>query len=98
MNIIPARKTDARAESRMIMTDPALRGLVGVMEALREKHREMPLQLAHTLLAVAARPGITPAELVAAVGISQSAMSRNLQALGDGSSRGLEGWGWSRRS
>lgn len=93
MNTGTSRRSDARAEARMIMTDPALRGLIGVMETFREKHREMPLQMAQTLLEVAARPGITPNELITAVGISQSAMSRNLQTLGDGSSKGAVGMG-----
>lgn len=93
MTAAKPKRPSRQAEERQIMVDPALSGLMGVVGALREKHREMPLQLAHTLFLVASRPGISLGELGAAVGISQSSTSRNLQALGDGSSTGIVGMG-----
>lgn len=81
------KRPSRQAEERRIMADPALRGLMGVIEALRD----MPPQMARTLFLVAARPGISLGELGVAVGSPQSTTSRNLQALGDGSSRGAVG-------
>ncbi len=56
--------------------------LVKVLEVLREKDAEFPIQMAHTLLCIAQRPGMTMQDIAKATKLSQSAASRNVQTLG----------------
>lgn len=83
----------ARLETRAITTDPRLRVLTAVVESFRSKRSDMPMQMAHTLLAIAARPGVTMGELIVRLRISQTSVSRNIQMLSDGDSKGAQGMG-----
>lgn len=58
-----------------------LRELYERLEVLREVRSEMPIQTASVLLAIAMRPGILQRDLPDVVGISQSSVSRNINAL-----------------
>jgi DNA-binding MarR family transcriptional regulator len=75
------------------MADHRLRVLTGVVEGFRNQRGDMPMQMAHVLLAVAARPGVTIGALVNHLGVSQTAVSRNVQMLSDGDSKGTPGMG-----
>lgn len=52
-----------------------------LIETFREIHPEMPMQMAAVFLLIAMKPGISQAELLRFMDISQSGMSRNIVAL-----------------
>jgi DNA-binding MarR family transcriptional regulator len=56
--------------------------LLKLVAAFRKVEAEMPMQMAHTFLAVAMQPGITMQMLGDQIGVSQSSISRNVQTLG----------------
>jgi DNA-binding MarR family transcriptional regulator len=56
--------------------------LLKLVATFREVEAEMPMQMAHTFLAVAMQPGITMQTLGDQIGLSQSSTSRNVQTLG----------------
>jgi DNA-binding MarR family transcriptional regulator len=60
-----------------------LRVLIQLVEILREVDGEMPMQMAHCLLCVALRPGLTMQNLSEMTGLSQSSSSLNIQTLGE---------------
>lgn len=60
-----------------------LAALIKVLTILREEvDNEIPIQMAHTFLCVALRPGISMQDLCRDTGLSQSSASRNVQTLG----------------
>jgi DNA-binding MarR family transcriptional regulator len=68
--------------------------LIDVLQEVREKvDPEMQLQTLVALLTTAAEPGITMKDLSQLRGISQSAMSRNVDTLGQGFQRDGKGLG-----
>nr|WP_052232181.1 MarR family winged helix-turn-helix transcriptional regulator [Methylobacterium sp. ZNC0032] len=56
--------------------------LIKVLQVLRDKEAEFPIQTAQTLLCVALQPGMTMQDIAKATGLSQSSASRNIQSLG----------------
>ncbi len=52
-----------------------------LIETFREIHPEMPMQMAAVFLLIAMKPGISQAELLRVMDISQPGMSRNVVAL-----------------
>lgn len=52
-----------------------------VVNTLRTLSPDMPMQQADILLQIALRPGVTMAEIQKRTGLSQSSVSRNVQAL-----------------
>lgn len=65
---------------------------IKLVEILREVDAEMPLQTAHALLCIALRPGLTHQQLAEMIRLSQSACSRNVQALSEWRGAGKEGY------
>jgi DNA-binding MarR family transcriptional regulator len=69
-----------------------LRVLIQLVEILRDVDGEMPMQMAHCLLCVALRPGLTMQNLSEMTGLSQSSSSRNIQTLGEWHRHGKPGY------
>lgn len=63
------------------------------IEALREVYSEMPLQMVSVFLVIAMKPGILQRDLPEMVNLSQSSVSRNIQALSASDSHGKPGLG-----
>lgn len=63
------------------------------IEALREVHSEMPLQMVSVFLVIAMKPGILQRDLPEMVNLSQSSVSRNIHALSASDSHGKPGLG-----
>jgi DNA-binding MarR family transcriptional regulator len=66
--------------------------LLKLVAAFRKVEAEMPMQMAHTFLAVAIQPGITMQTLSDQIGVSQSSTSRNVQTLGKWHRTGRPGY------
>lgn len=60
-----------------------INALMNAIAILRDGDEQMQMQTAQVFLAIAIQPGITSKDLVKAVGISQSSVSRNTAALGE---------------
>lgn len=67
--------------------------LIKVISVLRTIDDVMPTQIAQSFLCVALRPGLTMQELSEQTGLSQSACSRNVAALGEWHRFGKPGYG-----
>lgn len=63
------------------------------IETLRDVRGEMPLQMASVFLVIAMKPGILQRDLPEMVNLSQSSVSRNVQALSAFDSQGKPGLG-----
>jgi DNA-binding MarR family transcriptional regulator len=63
------------------------------VEALRDVRGEMPLQMVSVFLVIAMKPGILQRDLPEMVKLSQSSVSRNIQALCATDSQGKPGLG-----
>jgi DNA-binding MarR family transcriptional regulator len=64
-----------------------------LIETFREIHPEMPMQMAAVFILIAMKPGISQAELLRFVDISQPGMSRNVVALTTVNRHGAPGLG-----
>ncbi|MGG9998958.1 MarR family winged helix-turn-helix transcriptional regulator [Pseudovibrio ascidiaceicola] len=62
--------------------NPEVSRIVKSMEVLQKLSPQLPLNMCHVFLCVAAKPGISTNELVEQTGLSQASISRNLTALG----------------
>ncbi|MEL6282666.1 MAG: helix-turn-helix domain-containing protein [Pseudomonadota bacterium] len=68
-----------------------LRAIRNVIASLRAIDPEMPAQQVAVLLEVALSPGISQREIATRLSISQSAVSRNVNALGERHRKGGDG-------
>lgn len=70
-----------------------LRELFRCAEVLRELNAEMPMQMASLFLMVAIKPGIHQRDIGELVNLSQSSVSRNVNALATRTRHGTPGLG-----
>ncbi|MXN52001.1 hypothetical protein GR158_12790 [Shinella sp. AETb1-6] len=75
------------------MTKQGLRELFRYTEVFREINAEMPMQMASMFLMIAMRPGIHQRDLGELVNLSQSSVSRNVNALAAVTRHGTPGLG-----
>lgn len=75
------------------MTKQGLRELFRCTEVLRELNAEMPMQMASVFLMIAIKPGIYQRDLPDVVNLSQSSVSRNVNALAAVTRHGTSGLG-----
>lgn len=76
-----------------VITKRDLRELFRCIEVLRELNAEMSVQMASVLLMIAMRPGIHQRDLPDLVNLSQSSVSRNINALAAVTRHGTPGLG-----
>lgn len=74
-------------------TKQGLRELYRCTEVLRELNAEMPMQMASVFLMIAMKPGIHQRDLGELVSLSQSSVSRNVNALAAITRHGTPGLG-----
>lgn len=87
MGLAPARQSTTTAGQR------TLRGLFLHLSVFRELRAEMPMQMAAVFLMVAMKPGIHQRDLPDLLNLSQSSVSRNINALGRTDRHGGKGLG-----